>query len=252
MSELPQELQTTRALIETNAADIAPEVVKAAISMIPVIGPLASFAIDQRPARQISRVVTFLGHVHEVLVRQSADYGRLRAELDQLQRQWHERPEASALLEAGMFASAEATSDARIERLAKVVAKGLTADEVTAMNAARRVRLLRSVDDGEFAILLVVVRERRITVPYGQNYGWVEDGTVSFLSTEGTKPPPALPVELRQWSVADLTTALNNLAGLGLIGADDARHAEETGATRSYVATPAADGLVKIVAPGGL
>ncbi|MBI1198538.1 MAG: hypothetical protein GC203_11805 [Phenylobacterium sp.] len=208
--------------------------------MIPVVGSLAGFAIDQLPARRMNRVVTYLHLLHERVAAMAADLNTLR-------QQWDQRPEASGLFEAGISAAAEATSDPRMERLASVVASGLTANEVTAMNAARRIRLLREMDDGEFALLVIVERERRITLRYADDYGWLDDNTVTFISAGGEQPPPALPAELADWSTSDLSTALNHLAGLGVIEANLAQHSKEHGAIRSYVATPAGQELVRIV-----
>lgn len=227
-------------MIDPNAADWGPEAFKAIASLLPVIGGLVGYAIDQLPARRLDRVVRFLH-----LLADQAD--GLQAEVDELRAQWEQRPEASALLEVGMAAAASTPTDSRLERLARVVATGLTAGEVEAMSAARRLRLLQEVDDGEFTLLCIVERERRITLRYEPDYGWIEDGTLTFLSTEGAKEPPALPSELVDWPLADLSTALNHLAGLGLIEANLAQHSKEYGAHRSYVATPAGASLVRIV-----
>jgi len=237
------ELRDALTLAGPNAADWGPEVFKAALSLIPGVGSLAAFAIDQLPARRMNRVVSYLKLL-------DGEVRHLKAELDALQVQWEQRPEASALFEAGLMAASEATSEVRLRRLAKVVAAGLTADEVTAMNEARRVRLLNGMDDGEFALLVILERERRITLRYDRGYKWIDDDTITFRGTGERAPPPDLPSELAKWSLADLSTALNHLAGLGVIEADNAQHSGETGTVRSYVATPAGQELVDIVLSG--
>lgn len=228
------------AALESNAADWGPEVFKAVVSGLPIVGSLAGFALDQLPARRIDRVITYL----RIFARHVEG---LEGELRDLQRDWQDRPEASGLFDAGLRAAAEATSEARLERLAKVVISGLTGNEVIAMNAARRLRLLRDIDDGEFAVLAIVERDRRITLRYDPNYTWVDDDTISFLSAEGAGQSATLPTELVGWPLPDLSTALNHLAGLGLIEANTAQHSQQTGAVRSYAATPAGQELVRIV-----
>jgi hypothetical protein len=229
-----------RELIDSNAADWAPDAFKAAASMLPVVGGLVGYAIDQLPARQLARVVRYLHLL-------SDQCNGMQAEIDELRLHWDHRPEAAGLFEAGMTAAIHTPTDSRLKRLARVVASGLTAGEVEAMSAARRIRLIQEIDDGEFTLLCVVERERRINLRYAADHGWVEDGTLTFLSTEGAKEPPALPKELTDWHLADLSTALNHLAGLGLIEANLAQHSKEHGAHRSYVATPAGAALLQIV-----
>lgn len=238
----PAALQDARDLIERNAADWGPDIAKLAVALLgggPMVA-LGVFAIEQLPKRRVDRVVEYLRFLHDEVGDQRAALKSLRLEFDQ-------RPEASGLFEAGCIAAANAPTEARRERLAKVVASGLTADEVTAMNAGRRLRLVGDMDDGEFALLVVVERERRITLRYDDSFSWVEDGSITFRSTEGGEPPPALPGELADWSLADLSTALNHLAGLGLIEANTAQHSKERGAVRSYAATPAGEALVRVV-----
>lgn len=128
-------LSAERELIETNAADWAPDVLKTVLQMVPVVGPLAAFAIEQRPATQIKRVVKYLGLLGGAV-------SECRADLDALRIGWEERPEAANLFEQGIGAAARATSVERLERLAAIVADGLGANEVAAMNAARRLRVL--------------------------------------------------------------------------------------------------------------
>lgn len=232
--------QQARELVDPNAADWAPEAFKAASSLLPVVGGLVAYAIDRLPARRLDRVARFLHLLADQVDGMQAEIGELRA-------QWEQRPEASGLLEAGLAAAAGTPTNSRLERLARVVAAGLTTGEIEAMSAARRIRLIQEVDDGEFTVLCVVERERRITLRYEADYAWIEDSTLTFLSDEGVHEPPPLPSELADWSLGDLSTALNHLAGLGLIEANIAQHSKEYGEHRSYVATPAGAALVRIV-----
>jgi hypothetical protein len=231
-------LSSARVLMDTSAADVAPEFAKALVQMIPGIGSLAAFAIDQRPATQLKRVVDYLRLLDELVE-------GMREAIDTLQGEWALRPEAANLFEMGMASASRAITHDRRRRLALVVAEGLRRDEAAALSAARRLRVLDQIDDGEFAVLVVLVRERRVTVEYGGDFDWKEDGSVTFLSTEGHAKPPPLPTELTGWPIDDLSLALNRLSGHGLAEANDSRTEAGAGARRSYAVTPAGVRLVE-------
>lgn len=233
-----------RDLLDLTANDRASDVVKAFISAFPVLGPVTVFALEQRSGTQAKRIIRYLEILDEYVVQARVDLAKLREE-------WDRRPEAAELLSRGMAAAGSATSQERLRRLAAVVAHGLRSDEVAAMNEARRLRVLESVDDGEFAVLVVVERERRVTLRYDDGYQWVEDGTITFVSTGETADPPELPPELATWSIPDLSTALNRLAGLGLIEGNISQFNKATGAIRSFVATPAGQELLRICRDAG-
>ncbi len=232
------ELDQARKLIEASAADWGPDIFKAAVSAVPLLGGAAAFLIEQRPHTQLKRVVAYLRLLHDEVVRLGVDGPQLEVQLKEL-------PEAANLFERGMVAATSCTTVARIVRLAAVVANGLGEDEVASANAARLLRVLDEVDDAEFLVLSVVERERFVALWYGSDYAWKDDGKITLVA-EGGRDRPPLPAELSSWRLPDLSIALNHLAGLGLIEANMAQHSEKDGAVRSYVATPAGAELLRI------
>jgi hypothetical protein len=69
-------------LIEGNAADWAPDIFKAAVSAIPLVGGAAAFLIEQRPHTQLKRVVAYLRLLHEEVMRLKVDGSQLEVRLD--------------------------------------------------------------------------------------------------------------------------------------------------------------------------
>lgn len=237
-------LERLRSDLKPNAVDWATDLAKAAAELVPGIGPLFAFAIDLRPATQLKRVVTYLECLHDFVVRTKGD-------LAALQGNFEERPEAASIFYIGILAAAAATSEHRIKRLAAVASVGLTADETTAMNTARMLKVLAEIDDGEFVVLTVVEEERRIFLRYDSDHLWKEDEAASVATTGQTVDAPELPATLLDWSVADLSLALNHLAGLGLIEGEASRASNTKKVVfRSFVATPAGRHLVQLCQSG--
>ena len=210
-------LNASLALTEPNANDIAPELLKAALGLVPVFGNVAGFVIDQRPAKQTDRIRDFLLIITRLVADMAIDVEALK------ERAAGE--EGGELFHSGLVAAASSTTYAKRARLAAIVVEGLTADEVHASNEARRLKIMATLDDFEFSLLLAMERDGRIDYPYPAEYQRPAGvGEQNAFLTEGSGnarvAPIALSNEVAAASLADLLLALNRLVGLGLAESD--------------------------------
>lgn len=200
---------------QPNANDLAPEILKTALSLIPVLGNIAGFVIDQRPAKQVERITDFLRILTQRVEEMAIDVEAFRERAA--------REEGGELFHGGLLAAAASTTHTKRVRLAAIVAEGLSKDEIHAANESRRLKIIATLDDFEFSLLLAMQRDGRVDYPYPDEYETPESvgGGLLLLSSEGKDAAPiALPKEANATPPADLLLALNRLIGLGLTESD--------------------------------
>ncbi|ACL62542.1 hypothetical protein [Methylobacterium nodulans] len=117
---------------------------RGALGLIPVVGSVIGELVTMTiPNQRAERLETYARHLGE----------RLQALEPDALRKTFENPENVDLFEDGAFQSARALSDERRERIARIVARGLTSDERGRTEAKRILRLLSSVEDDHLIIL---------------------------------------------------------------------------------------------------
>lgn len=119
-------------------------VVKSVGGAVPWVGSaIVELVSNIIPNQRIDRVERYLGMLTQELSRlESGLSGSILVE-----------PENVALLEDGMFQAARSTTDERREYIAKVVAKGISAEERRKVHSRRILSLLGDIDDEELMIL---------------------------------------------------------------------------------------------------
>ncbi len=128
--------------------DVGPRVmtvtVKGALGMIPGVGGLLAEVAGQFiPQQRVERLEAYVRHL-------SARFDEM--DESQLREQLHD-PERIDLFEEGALQSVRALSPERQDYISKVVARGITGDEQTRIEAKRMLKLLREIDDDQIIIL---------------------------------------------------------------------------------------------------
>jgi hypothetical protein len=131
--------------LTANNTDYGVAFAKSVVGVVPVAGPFFSELVGLIPGQRADRVVAYVRALG-VRVHQLEELVDL-AKLDKAR-------ERVRLFELGGQAAQGATSDERIDRIVHIVAEGLSADEKTALDQARVLRLLSSIDDYKLALLV--------------------------------------------------------------------------------------------------
>ncbi len=133
---------------------------RAFASLIPMVGGVIGEVLTRIiPNQRSERLVRYVRELNRRLDSVEDDVGELLHD-----------PESIDLIEEGGFQAARATTDERIDRIATLVANGLTDREADMIRRKRLARLLGRIDDDELVLLEA----------YGQSYG------VSVVRTFGT------------------------------------------------------------------
>jgi hypothetical protein len=122
------------------STDPAKALLKGALSAIPFIGGIVSEIVGQViPDQRIDRLEGYARHLGERL--QAMDEAQLADRM--------KRPENVDLFEDGAFASARALTDEKRERIARLVASGISGDEKARIEAKRLLAILGQLDDDQ-------------------------------------------------------------------------------------------------------
>lgn len=132
--ELPPPLGETK-------GDAAARAITALVGTIPCVGPAIQFALNEViPNQRLKRI--------EAYVR------ILQTHLDELALKTAlKTPEGVDLFEEGLWQSARALSDERKEYIARLVATGMTGDELEGQETRHILRILNQIDDSEVIII---------------------------------------------------------------------------------------------------
>ncbi|MXY66538.1 hypothetical protein F4212_13705 [Candidatus Poribacteria bacterium] len=176
--------------------DRAALIIKFPASLVPLVGgPLAELITETIPRLRQERIVEYLRELNTRLENLQKEVVKMALE----------DAEKVDLIESGGHLAARATSPVRIGRIAEIVFRGLTNNEVNFVRRKRLLGLFEEIDDDEFLILNA----------YGQSYGG--DGSQAWENID--RPPPAVlgssADELDDAKLYDLGT--ENLLRLGLL-----------------------------------
>lgn len=130
--------------LDATSTDYLVSVAKGVMGAVPVIGALAGEAIGTLvPAQRLDRVVDYLKRLElEVTNR-----------LNQFEKNL-KRPEGLDVFEEGLLQAARAVNSERKDRLARLVARSLTADEIEYAESRKLLNLFRELTDPEIIWLL--------------------------------------------------------------------------------------------------
>ncbi|WP_162801437.1 hypothetical protein [Azospirillum brasilense] len=121
--------------------DAVARTLNVAAGLIPCIGPMVQIALNETiPNARIERIETYLRYLSERI-----DEIRLESALN--------RPEGLDLFEEGIWQAVRALSDDRKQRIATLVAYGLSAEEARGRRIRHFLRILNQLDDAEIFIL---------------------------------------------------------------------------------------------------
>jgi len=135
--------QSTPQLGNTTA-DIVTSLVKGSTGLVPIIGGfIAEIVGNVIPNQRVDRIVQFVRLLEEKL-------GKLEEEA--LKSKFAQPPVVD-LLEDAFTQAARATSRERLEHIADVVAKGISADELNEAESKRMLWLLGQLNDSEIVLL---------------------------------------------------------------------------------------------------
>lgn len=129
--------------MNTNKNDRLAAVARAAVGIVPIIGPSLSEIITEIiPNQRMDRIVQFAATLEARLRKAEFD-------LDQIKND----PERIALFEQGAFQASRATSNERREQIARIVAYGMAGDDLTRVESTRILQLLEQLEDDQIVIL---------------------------------------------------------------------------------------------------
>lgn len=144
--------------LETTVNDHAATWLRATLGNIPVGGALVTELVGIIiPNLREERIVRYLARLAEKLSATNEELASLKARLD---------AEKAALLEDGASGAARATSDARIEQLATMVAAGLVGSSREAEDQRAVVRLLNDLTEADLRYLML------LTKTYSEDREW--------------------------------------------------------------------------------
>src|SRR5262245_52911549 len=130
--------------LDTNLTDRMVSVAKAVAGAVPVIGSFAAEAIGSLiPAQRVDRVVEYLKQL-EVEV---------TSRLDEFEKNVR-TPEGLDVLEEGLMQAARSVASERKARLARLVGRSLTADEMDYAESRKLLNLFRELTDPELVWLI--------------------------------------------------------------------------------------------------
>jgi hypothetical protein len=173
------EIEPSKALQPMGGASTDPgkALLKGLISGIPVIGGVVSEIIGQMiPDQRIDRLESYVTHLGEELSRIGATDAHEKIK----------EPENVDLFEDGAFASARAMSDERRLRIARLVAFGVSGDELARLEAKRLLALLAQLDDGQVIILCSYLSKNKRNPEFWDAHESVlQSGRVHLRSSRG-------------------------------------------------------------------
>lgn len=124
--------------------DIVASLTKGSIGAVPCVGSLMAEVVGNIiPNQRVDRIVEFIRLLDERL--KKVEQERLSAKLTE--------PPVVDILEDGFTQAARATTSARLENIANVVANGIAAEELKQAEAKRMLWLLGQLNDAEVVIL---------------------------------------------------------------------------------------------------
>jgi hypothetical protein len=127
-----------------SSSDPAKAILKGALSGIPLIGGVVSEIVGQIiPDQRLDRLERYVIHLADELQKLGA--GEVAGDM--------KKPENVDLFEDGAFAAAKALTDEKRERIARLVAYGISGDEQARLEAKRLLNLLAALDDDQVIIL---------------------------------------------------------------------------------------------------
>lgn len=127
-----------------SSSDPAKAILKGILSGIPLIGGVVSEIVGQIiPDQRIERLERYVIHLAEELQKLGA--------VDVVDEM--KKPENVDLFEDGAFAAAKALTDEKRERIARLVAYGISGDEQARLEAKRLLDLLAALDDAQVVLL---------------------------------------------------------------------------------------------------
>jgi hypothetical protein len=140
---------------------VATVATKGALGAIPLFGGLAAELAGQIiPQQRMDRIEAFLRY--------------LDLRLDGLSRETLqeklEDPERLDIFEEGASQTTRALSDARREYIANIVARGITGDDRTKIEAKRLLRLLGDIDDDQVIILTSKLRRHQFDTVFSDRH----------------------------------------------------------------------------------
>ncbi len=131
--------------LATSGRDVVAALARGSVGAIPVVGSMVAEVVDLViPGQKLDRVVAFvesLGVRIGDLERQTLLEQRIRT------------PEGSDLLEEGIVHASRAVSGERRERIASLLANGLTAEQLLYDRTKKLLAILESLNDSELILL---------------------------------------------------------------------------------------------------
>ena len=146
------------------------------------------------------------------------------------------------LIEEGMQQSIRATRTERLKRIANLVTKGLSQDQLEALEATRLLRSLSQIDEAEVQLLTYINGVGDLILPWPPlAYGTlpIPEGATKIEVSGGWSERPTVPPELSRWKADQLALSLGRLAGYGLIDAHPLVVRGDQGPARTLSANPA-------------
>ena len=123
-----------------SSSDTARALLKGALSAIPILGGVVSEIVGTIiPDQRIERLEDYVRQLGEQLA--TIDHAEIAARMT--------NPESVDLFEDGAFASARALSSDKRERIARLVANGISGDDQSRIEAKRLIALIAQLDDDQ-------------------------------------------------------------------------------------------------------
>jgi hypothetical protein len=136
-----------------SSTDPAKALLKGILSGVPLVGGVISEIVGQIiPDQRMDRLERYVIHLGEELQRRGAD--------EQVEERMRETENVD-LFEDGAIASARALSEERRQRIARLVAAGISGDDQARLEAKRLLALLAEIDDGQLIILASYLRKNQ-------------------------------------------------------------------------------------------
>jgi|GEM_PF-575740 len=151
--------------LETNSRDRLVSVAKAAAGALPFIGTLVGEALDTVvPNLRFERVVSYLKNLEQMVTRLDERISSFEKNLG--------TEEGLDIFEEGIVQASRAVSEERKERLARLVAKSLSAEEVKYAETKKLLNLYRELTDPE--IVWLIFYSLNPVLGKGPHAEWVE------------------------------------------------------------------------------
>lgn len=192
--------------LRANGVDLGVSGGKALLGLIPSLGGfLAELLGSVVPEQRADRFARYLAKVEAALT----DLDRRVTATDARQL----GPEQIALFETGGAAAVKAYADSQLDRIARLVAEGLSADEVEAARTRRQIHLIAELSDDDIIDLCSRVE------PYEDDGEWQEqhaDVLLSYAHWKHLRDQGVSSEELRAQSLA-VELRVSRLTALGLL-----------------------------------